>query len=55
MLLITTPMYGENWKKGFSLWVTIAHQAHHRGQLTVYLRMFDVKIPKLYGPTADER
>ena len=34
---------------------TINHFVHHRGQLTVYLRMLDVKIPKLYGPTADER
>jgi uncharacterized damage-inducible protein DinB len=27
---------------------------HHRGQLTVYLRMHDVPVPPLYGPTADE-
>lgn len=31
------------------------HLVHHRGQLTVYLRMHDVPIPPLYGPTADER
>ena len=31
------------------------HLVHHRGQLTVYLRMHDVTIPPLYGPTADER
>ena len=34
---------------------TINHFVHHRGQLTVYLRMLDVPIPQLYGPTADER
>ena len=34
---------------------TISHLAHHRGQLTVYLRMLDVPIPPIYGPTADER
>jgi len=28
---------------------------HHRGQLTVYLRLRDVPIPSIYGPTADER
>lgn len=28
---------------------------HHRGQLTVYLRLLDVPLPALYGPTADER
>jgi uncharacterized damage-inducible protein DinB len=30
------------------------HLIHHRGQLTVYLRMHDVPLPPLYGPTADE-
>ena len=33
---------------------TISHIVHHRGQLTVYLRMLDVPIPSIYGPTADE-
>lgn len=31
------------------------HWYHHRGQLTVYLRMLDVPLPNVYGPTADER
>jgi uncharacterized damage-inducible protein DinB len=30
------------------------HLIHHRGQLTVYLRLQDVPLPSLYGPTADE-
>jgi uncharacterized damage-inducible protein DinB len=30
------------------------HMIHHRGQLTVYLRMNDVSVPAIYGPTADE-
>lgn len=30
------------------------HAVHHRGQLTVYLRMLDVPVPALYGPSADE-
>lgn len=33
---------------------TINHLAHHRGQLTVYLRLNDVPVPSIYGPTADE-
>lgn len=33
----------------------INHLAHHRGQLTVYLRLLDVPLPSIYGPTADER
>ena len=30
------------------------HLIHHRGQLTVYLRLVDVPLPQIYGPTADE-
>ena len=30
------------------------HIVHHRGQLTVYMRMCDIPLPALYGPTADE-
>ena len=33
----------------------ISHLIHHRGQLTVYLRLLDVPLPSIYGPTADER
>lgn len=33
----------------------LSHWAHHRGQLTVYLRLNDVPVPSVYGPTADER
>jgi uncharacterized damage-inducible protein DinB len=31
------------------------HTIHHRGQLTVYLRMLGVSIPSIYGPSGDER
>ena len=34
---------------------TINHLIHHRGQLTVYLRLVDVPVPSIYGPTADEK
>jgi len=34
--------------------VLFNHWYHHRGQLTVYLRLLDVKIPGIYGPSADE-
>ena len=33
---------------------TVNHLVHHRGQLTVYLRLIDVPVPSIYGPTADE-
>jgi uncharacterized damage-inducible protein DinB len=32
----------------------INHIIHHRGQLSVYLRLLDVPVPSVYGPTADE-
>ena len=31
------------------------HHIHHRGQLSVYLRLLDVPLPSIYGPTADEK
>jgi uncharacterized damage-inducible protein DinB len=33
----------------------INHLVHHRGQLTVYLRLVDVAVPSIYGPAADEQ
>jgi uncharacterized damage-inducible protein DinB len=33
----------------------LSHMVHHRGQLTVYLRLLDVPLPSIYGPTADEK
>ena len=32
----------------------ISHLVHHRGQMSVYLRLLDIPVPSLYGPTADE-
>jgi uncharacterized damage-inducible protein DinB len=34
--------------------VMLNHTYHHRGQLSVYLRLLDVPVPSIYGPTADE-
>ena len=47
-------MYGEQWSKGTILRVLINHQSHHRGQMTVILRMFDIPVPGLYGPSKEE-
>lgn len=41
--------------RGEAVRQTINHLVHHRGQLTVYLRLLDVPIPSIYGPTADEK
>jgi uncharacterized damage-inducible protein DinB len=40
--------------KGEAARESLRHLSHHRGQLTVYLRLLDVPIPSIYGPTADE-
>ena len=34
---------------------SINHWVHHRGQLTVYMRLNDIAVPSIYGPSADDR
>ncbi len=34
---------------------TLNHWVHHRGQLTVYMRMNNILVPSIYGPSADEK
>jgi len=34
--------------------MALSHHYHHRGQLSVYLRLLDVHVPGMYGPSADE-
>lgn len=34
---------------------TISHWSHHRGQMTVYLRLLGAKVPAIFGPSADEQ
>ncbi|HEX2203968.1 MAG TPA: DinB family protein [Longimicrobium sp.] len=41
-------------KMGIVRTMVVSHMAHHRGQLSVYLRLLDVPVPSVYGPTADE-
>jgi len=41
--------------RGVVIRTHINHLIHHRGQLTVYLRLVDIPLPSIYGPTADER
>lgn len=52
-LSLEDDMYGEQWKRGFSLWVLITHQVHHRGQMTVLMRQAALKVPSLYGPAKE--
>ena len=34
---------------------SLLHLAHHRGQMTVYLRLMGAKVPAIYGPSADDK
>jgi len=34
--------------------LALSHMIHHRGQLSVYLRLQDIPVPSIYGPSADE-
>lgn len=47
-------MYGEQWSKGTILTVLIRHEAHHRGQLTVLMRLNGLSVPGVYGPSKEE-
>jgi uncharacterized damage-inducible protein DinB len=47
-------MYGEQWKRGFTLAALVRHQAHHRGQMTVLMRQAHLRVPGCYGPAREE-
>ena len=53
-LLQTDEMYGETWPRGLTLFYLIAHQAHHRGQMTVLMRQAGLAVPGIYGPAREE-
>jgi uncharacterized damage-inducible protein DinB len=46
-------LYGERWKRGFTLFVLVMHQTHHRGQITVLMRQAGLKVPGIYGPAKE--
>ncbi len=43
------------YPRAVALATQLSHMVHHRGQLSVYLRLLDVPIPGMYGPSADDR
>ncbi|MEP0815416.1 MAG: DinB family protein [bacterium] len=47
-------MYGETWKRGFTLFVLVTHEVHHRGQMTVLMRQAGLPVPGVYGPSKEE-
>jgi hypothetical protein len=51
---LTGPKTPGQWPKMEFLWFLLLDQIHHRGQLSIYLRIAGGKLPSIYGPTADE-
>ena len=47
-------MYGQNWKNSLSLYYLMAHQAHHRAQMTTLMRIAGLSVPGVYGPSKEE-
>lgn len=54
MLSELIPIYGEQWTRGQTLGALIAHQTHHRGQMTVLMRQAGLAVPGIYGPAKEE-
>ncbi len=53
-LMEDVELYGQTWKKGKVLSVLVIHQIHHRGQLSVVMRLAGLKVPGVYGPAKEE-
>ena len=53
-LQVEDDLYGEKWSRGMTLRILIDHEIHHRGQMTVLMRLAGLKVPGLYGPSKEE-
>ena len=53
-LQVCDAIYGREWPRGVTLAVMLHHEIHHRGQMTVLMRQAGLKVPGVYGPSADE-
>lgn len=53
-LRVTDDVYGARWPRGHTLFVLLCHEIHHRGQMTVLMRQAGLRVPAVYGPSADE-
>ena len=53
-LKVEVNMYGEQWKNGATVSTLVKHHAHHRGQLTILMRLAGLKVPGIYGPSKEE-
>jgi uncharacterized damage-inducible protein DinB len=50
----TDTMYGEVWTRARTLTALVVHQVHHRGQLTVLMRLAGLRVPGVYGPARED-
>ena len=53
-LEVSDDLYGEQWKRGMTLNILLAHEIHHLGQLTILMRQAGLVVPGLYGPSKEE-
>ena len=53
-LQVEDNMFGETWKRSYSLTVIVQHEIHHRGQMTVLMRQAGLKVPGVFGPSKEE-
>ncbi|MBZ5647680.1 MAG: DinB family protein [Acidobacteriia bacterium] len=49
----TTAFFDVTRSRAWVMTRRMTHSSHHRGQLIVYLRLLDIQVPSVYGPTAD--
>ena len=47
-------VYGQQWERRKILSVLVLHQTHHRGQITVLMRLEQLPVPGIYGPSKEE-
>ncbi len=53
-LRVEDQVYGRSWPRGLTLDVMLRHEIHHRGQLTALMRGAGLRVPGVYGPSADD-
>ncbi len=47
-------LYGQTFKRNEVLSMLLNHQIHHRGQMTIVMRLLNIEVPGIYGPSKEE-
>ena len=53
-LEVEDDLYGQKWKRGYTLTALLHHEIHHRGQMSVLLRQAGIRVPGTYGPAKED-